>query len=127
MALETEAVRLEAANANGIAARYDLVLDGSDNFETRYLMNKVCARWGVPLISAAMSQWEGQVALFDPRRGGPCYACVFPEPPAAGLAPSCAEAGRGRGPCRASWDRFMAAGGDQARGTRGVKGCVAGC
>ncbi|KAF0675348.1 HesA/MoeB/ThiF family protein [Profundibacterium mesophilum] len=72
---------------------YDLVLEGSDNFETRYLVNRTAARLGVPLVSGALSQWEGQVALFDPARGGPCYQCVFPEAPAPHLAPSCAEAG----------------------------------
>jgi molybdopterin/thiamine biosynthesis adenylyltransferase len=72
---------------------YDLVLDGSDNFDTRYLVNRACVAAGVPLVSGALSQWEGQVSVFDPARGAPCYACVFPEAPAAGLAPSCAEAG----------------------------------
>ncbi|MEL6584207.1 MAG: HesA/MoeB/ThiF family protein [Pseudomonadota bacterium] len=71
----------------------DLVLDGSDNFTTRYLVNRLCVARSIPLISAAMTQWEGQIGLFDPARGGPCYECVFPEAPADGLAPSCAEAG----------------------------------
>ena len=71
----------------------DAALDGSDSFATRAAVNAACVAAGVPLISGALSQWEGQVSLFDPARGGPCYACVFPETPAAGLAPSCAEAG----------------------------------
>ncbi len=79
--------------AKDLIAEYDLVLDGTDNFETRYLVNAVCARLGVPLIGGALSQWEGQISIWDPARGAPCYRCVFPEAPAPGLAPSCAEAG----------------------------------
>lgn len=84
--------RLTAENS-AIIGDYDLVLDGSDNFDTRYLVNGICSALHVPLISAAMSQWEGQISLYDPSQGGPCYACVFPNRPADGLAPSCAEAG----------------------------------
>jgi molybdopterin/thiamine biosynthesis adenylyltransferase len=72
---------------------YDLVLDGSDNFDTRYLVNKMAAQAGVPLISAAITQWEGQISLYDPAHGTPCYECVFPDRPAPGLVPTCAEAG----------------------------------
>ncbi|MEL6205229.1 MAG: molybdopterin-synthase adenylyltransferase MoeB [Pseudomonadota bacterium] len=72
---------------------YDLVLDGTDNFETRHLVNRACVAKGLPLISGALSQWEGQISVFDPARGAPCYACVFPTIPEPGLAPSCAEAG----------------------------------
>ena len=72
---------------------YDLILDGSDNFDTRYLANRVAVAQGKPLISGALSQWEGQLSVFDPARGGPCYRCLFPQAPAPGLAPSCAEAG----------------------------------
>jgi molybdopterin/thiamine biosynthesis adenylyltransferase len=85
--------RLTEAIAWELIEDYDLVLDGSDNFDTRYLVNRACVASGVPLVSGALSQWEGQVSVFDPARGAPCYACVFPEAPAAGLAPSCAEAG----------------------------------
>jgi molybdopterin-synthase adenylyltransferase len=90
--VEKHNFRLTAENAR-LVSDYDLVLDGSDNFETRYLVNEACAKAGVPLIAAAMSQWEGQISLYDPANGTPCYACVFPEAPAPGLAPSCAEAG----------------------------------
>ena len=69
------------------------MLDGTDNFDTRYLANRAAVRAGIPLISGALSQWEGQLSVFDPARGTPCYQCLFPEPPAPGLAPSCAEAG----------------------------------
>ena len=72
---------------------YDLVLDGTDNFETRYLVNAACVAAGVPLVSGALSQWEGQLSVFDPAKGAPCYRCIFAQAPAAHLAPSCAEAG----------------------------------
>ena len=71
----------------------DLVIDGTDNFPTRYAVNAASVKAGVPLISGAISQWEGQVSLYHPGSGAPCYACVFPKAPAADLAPSCAEAG----------------------------------
>ena len=85
--------RLTPEIAAELIAEYDLVLDGTDNFDTRYLVNRVCAELGKPLISGAITQWEGQIGLYDPARGGPCYECVFPERPAPGLVPSCAEAG----------------------------------
>jgi molybdopterin/thiamine biosynthesis adenylyltransferase len=85
--------RVDAGNAAALIGRYDLVLDGSDNFPTRYGVNAAAVATRRPLVAAAMSQWEGQIGVYDPTRGGPCYACVFPEPPAPGLAPSCAEAG----------------------------------
>jgi molybdopterin/thiamine biosynthesis adenylyltransferase len=91
--VEAREARLDADNADGLLAGCDAALDGSDSFATRAAVNAACVAAGVPLISGALSQWEGQVSLFDPARGGPCYACVFPEAPAAGLAPSCAEAG----------------------------------
>lgn len=86
-------LRITPENATEILQAYDLVLDGTDNFDTRYLVNEICVALNIPLISAAMSQWEGQISLYDPTNGGPCYACVFPERPATGLAPNCAEAG----------------------------------
>jgi len=85
--------RLDADMAEALIADYDLVLDGTDTFQTRSLVNHACAAQSVPLISGAIAQWEGQVTLFDPAKGTPCYACLFPEEPADGLAPSCAEAG----------------------------------
>ena len=85
--------RLSEEDAAQLVAEYDLVLDGTDNFTTRYLVNEACVAAGVPLISGALSQWEGQLSVFHPESGSPCYQCVFPEAPAAGLAPSCAEAG----------------------------------
>lgn len=85
--------RLVVEEAETLIGDYDLVLDGTDNFDTRYLANRVAVALGKPLISGALTQWEGQVSVFDPASGAPCYQCVFPEAPAPGLAPSCAEAG----------------------------------
>jgi molybdopterin/thiamine biosynthesis adenylyltransferase len=76
-----------------LLADYDLVLDGTDNFDTRYAVNRACVAAGLPLVSGALSQWEGQISVFDPARGAPCYQCIFPEAPAPHLAPACAEAG----------------------------------
>lgn len=85
--------RLDEEIAAELFAEYDLILDGTDNFDTRYLSNRTAVALGKPLISGALAQWEGQVSVFDPARGAPCYQCIFPEAPAPGLAPSCAEAG----------------------------------
>ncbi|MFX0547511.1 HesA/MoeB/ThiF family protein [Roseovarius sp. S1116L3] len=85
--------RLSEEIASDLFGDYDMVMDGSDNFETRHLVNRAAVGTGRPLISGAMTQWEGQLSVFDPAHGAPCYACVFPEIPAEGLAPSCAEAG----------------------------------
>lgn len=85
--------RLDDTFAAALVAEYDLVLDGTDNFDTRYLVNRVCAAAGKPLIAAAITQWEGQISLYDPAQGGPCFECVFPARPAPGMVPSCAEAG----------------------------------
>ena len=85
--------RLDADFAADLVADYDLVLDGTDNFDTRYLVNRICAAAGKPLIAAAITQWEGQISLYDPAHGGPCFECVFPQRPAPGMVPSCAEAG----------------------------------
>jgi molybdopterin/thiamine biosynthesis adenylyltransferase len=76
-----------------LVAEYDLVLDGTDRFATRWIVNAACVSAKKPLVSGAIGQWEGQVSVFDPAHGDPCYACLFPQEPADGLAPSCAEAG----------------------------------
>lgn len=76
-----------------LIAEYDLILDGTDNFDTRYLVNRLAVAAGKPLVAAAITQWEGQISLYDPARGGPCFECVFPNRPAAGMVPTCAEAG----------------------------------
>jgi molybdopterin/thiamine biosynthesis adenylyltransferase len=85
--------RLTEDIAAELFSDYDLILDGTDNFDTRYLANRTAVATGKPLITAAITQWEGQISLYDPARGGPCFECVFPERPAPGLVPSCAEAG----------------------------------
>lgn len=85
--------RLTEDIATELFADYDVILDGTDNFSTRYIANAAAIAAGKPLVSGALSQWEGQLSVFDPAKGAPCYRCIFPEAPAEGLAPSCAEAG----------------------------------
>ncbi|WP_431300966.1 HesA/MoeB/ThiF family protein [Tabrizicola sp. BL-A-41-H6] len=85
--------RLDEGSAAALVGEYDLVVDGTDSFETRELVNRACVAAGKPLVWGAITQWEGQVAVLDPAQGGPCYACIFPQRPAAGLVPTCAEAG----------------------------------
>ena len=85
--------RLTSANAVEIIADYDVVIDGSDNFPTRYLSNDVCVFARKPNIYGSVFRFEGQASVFAPHLGGPCYRCLFPEPPPPGAAPSCAEAG----------------------------------
>ena len=88
--------RLTAANAERLIADYDIVVDGSDNFATRYLLNDACFFARTPLVSGALLRFEGQVATFRPWQdgdGNPCYRCLFPEPPPAGLIPRCEEVG----------------------------------
>lgn len=75
-----------------LVAAHDLILDGTDNFDTRYLVNRLAVATGRPLLSAAITQWEGQIGLYADR-GSACYACVFPVRPADGTVPTCAEAG----------------------------------
>lgn len=79
-------------NAMRIAAEYDVLIDGTDNFPTRYLTNDVCVFLGKPNVYGSIFRFDGQVSVFDARRG-PCYRCLFPEPPPPGLVPSCAEGG----------------------------------
>ena len=81
------------AETAAVLEDFDLVLDGSDNFDTRYLVNREAFRAGKPLISGAITQWEGQLSLFDPTHGTPCYECIFADRPAPGMVPTCAEAG----------------------------------
>ncbi|WP_347139592.1 molybdopterin-synthase adenylyltransferase MoeB [Paracoccus sp. SSK6] len=84
--------RITEADAD-LVAQHDLVLDGTDSFAVRQAVNLACVAARVPLIAGAIAQWEGQVTMYDPARGGPCLACLFPTAPAPGLAPPCAEAG----------------------------------
>ena len=80
-------------NAVKLFSGYDVVLDGSDNFATRYLNNDAAFLARKPLVFGSIFKFEGQVAVFDPARGGPCYRCLFPEPPPPGSVPNCGEAG----------------------------------
>jgi molybdopterin/thiamine biosynthesis adenylyltransferase len=91
--LKTHNERITEENVEDIIKPYRLVIDGTDNFKTRYLLNRACAPRGTTLVSAAMTQWEGQLSVYKPKEHGPCYQCVFPEPPAEHLQRSCAEAG----------------------------------
>ncbi|UCH60057.1 MAG: molybdopterin-synthase adenylyltransferase MoeB [Anaerolineales bacterium] len=83
---------LTSENALRIAESYDLIIDGTDNFPTRYLTNDLCVLTGKPNVYGSIFRFDGQVSVFDARRG-PCYRCLFPEPPPPGLVPSCAEGG----------------------------------
>jgi adenylyltransferase/sulfurtransferase len=85
-------VRLDSSNALDIAKDYDLVVDGTDNFPTRYLVNDACVLLGKPNVYGSIFRFEGQVSVFWAEKG-PCYRCLFPEPPPPGLVPSCAEGG----------------------------------
>jgi molybdopterin/thiamine biosynthesis adenylyltransferase/rhodanese-related sulfurtransferase len=90
--LMPHALRLDADNVMAIIRGYDIVVDGSDNFATRYLVNDAAVLAGIPNVHASVYRFEGQLSVFDAARG-PCYNCLFPEPPPAGLVPSCAEGG----------------------------------
>jgi adenylyltransferase/sulfurtransferase len=87
--------RVTADNIRDIIRDYDLIVDGCDNFPTRFLVNDACFFERKPLVSGAMFRFEGQVTTFKPHADaeGPCYRCLYPEPPPAGLVPSCSEAG----------------------------------
>ncbi len=87
---------LDSGNVEAIFNGYDVVVDGSDNFPTRYLVNDACVKLGIANVHGSIYRFEGQVGVFwpaYPKRRGPCYRCLYPEPPPAELAPSCAEAG----------------------------------
>jgi sulfur-carrier protein adenylyltransferase/sulfurtransferase len=85
-------VRIESVNALQIIADYDVVLDGTDNFPTRYLLNDACVLLGKPDVWGSIFRFDGQASIWWARHG-PCYRCLFPEPPPPGLVPSCAEGG----------------------------------
>ncbi len=93
VAITLHPTRFTAANAREIVGDYDLVLDGSDNFPTRYLSNDICVFMRRPNIYGSIFRFDGQASVFAPHLGGPCYRCLFPEPPPAGAVPNCAEAG----------------------------------
>ncbi len=90
--VETYVQRLDSQNALPLLEAYDLVIDCSDNFPTRYLLNDACVLLDKPLVYGAIHQFEGQLSVFH-HRGGPCYRCLYPQPPRPGTTPSCSEAG----------------------------------
>ncbi len=85
--------RITAENALEIIAQYDIVVDGTDNFPTRYLTNDACVLLKKPNVYGSIFRFEGQASVFAPHLGGPCYRCLYPEPPPPGMVPSCAEGG----------------------------------
>mgnify|MGYP000226090624 FL=1 len=89
----TYQVKFTSANAIEIAQDYDIIIDGTDNFPTRYLSNDVAFLLKKPNIYGSIFRFEGQMSVFAPHLGGPCYRCMLPEPPEPGSVPSCAEAG----------------------------------
>ncbi len=91
--VNTHPFRLTAGNALDLIRRYDLVCDGTDNFGSRFLIADACALAKRTLVSAAVLRFEGQLSTFKPHEGGPCYRCLYPEPPPPGVVPSCSEAG----------------------------------
>lgn len=91
--IELHDCRFSAANAPTIVNNYDVIVDGSDNFPTRYLSNDVCVFARKPNVYGAVFRFDGQAAVFAPHLGGPCYRCLFPDPPEPGTVPNCAEAG----------------------------------
>jgi len=91
--IDTYETRLQADNALDILAGYDVVIDGTDNFPTRYLVNDACVLLRKPNVYGSIFRFEGQASVFHPAAGGPCYRCLYPEPPPPGLVPSCAEGG----------------------------------
>ena len=84
--------RLDSSNALEILANYDVIVDGADNFQARYLVNDAALKLGIPVVHASIFRFEGQITVF-PGEGGPCYRCLYPSPPPPEEAPSCAEAG----------------------------------
>ncbi len=97
--IDTHEVRFSSENAIEIVEPYDIVVDGTDNFPTRYCTNDACVMLDKPNVYGSIFRFEGQATVFDPRpdgdgrRRGPCYRCLYPEPPPPGMVPSCAEGG----------------------------------
>jgi sulfur-carrier protein adenylyltransferase/sulfurtransferase len=91
--IEAYRARFTRENAESLLGGYDMLLDGADNFPTRYLCNDVAVLLRKPNVHGAIHRFEGQISVFAPHLGGPCYRCLFPEPPPPGTVPSCAEGG----------------------------------
>lgn len=93
VAVEPHETRVTKANVCELVSEYDIVVDGSDNFQTRYLVNDACTLAGTPFTHGAILRFEGQVTTFAVTEDSPCYRCIFPEAPPAGTVPDCATAG----------------------------------
>lgn len=91
--VETYNAMLDESNIDELFSQYDLVVDGCDNFNTRYLINDACIKHGIPNVHGAVYRFDGYVTVFSGREGQPCYRCLYPTPPPPELAPSCMEAG----------------------------------
>lgn len=91
--VDTYPVAITSQNAMELIRGYDLVVAGTDNFATRYLLNDACVMLNKPVVHGAVFRWDGQVTVFNPQEGGPCYRCLYPSPPPPGAVPSCAQAG----------------------------------
>ncbi len=91
--IKTYPEHVTAQNIMGLLAEYDLILDGSDNFSTRFLVNDACYFAKKTLVSGSIFRFEGQITTIKPQGGYPCYRCLYPEPPPPGLVPNCQEAG----------------------------------
>ena len=91
--VNTYAFSVTSENAAALVKDYDIICDGTDNFTTRFLVADACIAAQKPLVSAAVLRFEGQISTFKPHEGGPCYRCLYPEPPPEGLVPPCSEAG----------------------------------
>ncbi len=92
VSVQLHSVRLDSSNAMQIFEPYDVIVDGTDNFPTRYLSNDACVLLGKPNVYGSIFRFEGQATVFDARTG-PCYRCLYPSPPPPGAAPSCEEGG----------------------------------
>ncbi len=93
MIVDKHEVVFTSENAMALVADYDIVVDGTDNFPTRYLTNDACVLLGKPNVYGSIFRFDGQASVFAPGLGGPCYRCLYPEPPPPGMVPSCAEGG----------------------------------
>lgn len=91
--ITTYETQITSQNALDLMQTYDVIVDGTDNFPTRYLTNDACVLLGKPNVYGSIFRFEGQATVFSARDGGPCYRCLYPEPPPPGLVPSCAEGG----------------------------------
>src|SRR3984885_3629237 len=112
--------RLTSENALEILAQYDIVVDGTDNFPTRYLTNDACVLLKKPNVYGSIFRFEGQASVFAPHLGGPCYRCLYPEPPPPRLLPGCAEGGGRRARLPARHRRLHPGGGNfEARHRQG--------